>query len=110
MEEGYDSDVFVSHNRSQKPWARTLVARLREEGLAVFFDEDSIEAGEDIVRSLETGLRTSRYIALILSPDAVASAWVALEWSSSVYADPDAKTQHIIPVLREDCEIPFILR
>src|SRR4051812_25531646 len=39
-------DVFVSHNKQQKPWVRQVVDQWRSLGLRVFFDEDSIEPGE----------------------------------------------------------------
>jgi hypothetical protein len=48
-------DVFVSHNRKNKPWVRMFVALLRNEGLSVFFDEDSIPFGRDIVHAIEEG-------------------------------------------------------
>jgi TIR domain len=65
----------------------------------VFFDEDSIALGEDIVTSIERGLRLSRHILLVLSPQALSSRWVALEWATTIYRDPDAaeRTLKLIP-------------
>ena len=49
---------------------------------------------------------------LVLSSRSVKSRWVELEWASAAYADAerDELTGTLVPVLREDCEIPFLLR
>jgi hypothetical protein len=101
--------VFLSHNRAQKDWVRSLARRLRDSGLRVFYDEDSIALGDDIVISIEQALRLSRHILLVLSPQALSSRWVALEWATTIYRDPDAAQRTIIPVLREECDIPLPL-
>ena len=38
-------DLFLSHNRQQKPWVRELVRFLRSLQFTFFFDEDSIAPG-----------------------------------------------------------------
>lgn len=102
--------VFLSHNGAQKDWTRRLAVRLREAGLSVFFDEDSISLGEDLSAAIEDGLRSSRHVLLVLSPESLASSWVALEYSASLYKDPSAANRSLIPILRCDCdEIPLIL-
>lgn len=105
----FDYHVFVSQNTDHKPYARSLVSRLRDHHLSVFFDEDCILPGEDIVRAVERGLARSRHVALVLSQGAVGSRWVSLEWATSMYRDPDAADRAIIPIIREDCDIPLSL-
>lgn len=92
-------DVFVSHNRLDKPWVRKFVAFLRRQKLRVFFDEDSIEYGADIVTSVDTAIERSTHVLLLISPNSTRSKWVALESSVSVYSDPDAQDKKIIPVV-----------
>jgi hypothetical protein len=94
-------DVFVSHNRVNKPWVRQFVKQWRDLGVRVFFDEDSIDPGEDVVSGVERGLAGSRHVVLFLSPASIASRWVALEASISIYADPDAVERRLIPVVLE---------
>src|SRR5579863_8010018 len=97
-------DVFLSHNRRYKPWVRELAAFLRESGLTVFFDEDGIRPGEDIVDSLERALESSRYIVLIVSRSSMLSSWVGFETALSVYSDPAARERRLIPILVERLE------
>jgi hypothetical protein len=108
-ERKYRYHIFLSHNGAQKEWTRRLADRLRQKGLSVFFDEDSIRLGDDIPTAVETGLKSSRHVVLVLSPEALESKWVALEYSASLYKDPSAADRTLIPVLRKDCDIPLIL-
>ena len=101
--------AFISNNANDRQWARMLAQRLRKEGLRIF-DEDSIMLGEDIVRSIESGIRSSRHVILVLTPGAVSSEWVTLELSVSLYRDPRSAARTLIPVLRQDCEIPLTLQ
>jgi tetratricopeptide (TPR) repeat protein len=103
-------DLFISHNKAEKAWARELVAALKKHGITYFFDEESIGLGENIVAALNKGLESSRHVALILSPDSVRSRWVELEWACAVYEDADASCRRVIPILKSDCEIPLVLR
>ena len=109
MQRRYKYHIFLSHNGAQKEWTRRLADRLRQEGLSIFFDEDSIKLGEDIPAAIETGLKSSRHVVLVLSPEALKSKWVVLEYSASLYKDPNDADRTLIPVLRKDCDIPLIL-
>ena len=42
-------DVFLSHNRADKRYAAALVAELRSRSVSVFFDDEQILPGDDIV-------------------------------------------------------------
>jgi hypothetical protein len=97
----FDWDLFVSHNRVNKPWVRPFVHQWREFGLRVFFDEESIEPGEELVAGIERGLNGSRHVVLFLSPASLASRWVALETSISLHTDPNAAERKLIPVVLE---------
>jgi hypothetical protein len=97
----YEWDVFVSHNRQQKPWVRELVLQWRSLGIRVFFDEDNILPGENIVRGIEQGLTRSRHVVLIITPTSMSSKWVAMEVATTIYTDIDANERKLIPVLLE---------
>jgi len=105
-----DYDFFLSHNRAENDWTRSLNESLRELGTTTFFDEESIAFGEDIVTAIGEALRGSKHLVFVLSRRSVASPWVALEWTSAIYTDPDAQARRVVPILKEDCEIPFLLK
>jgi hypothetical protein len=100
--------VFLSHNRKQKGWVRELAHRLRNAGVKVFFDEDSVKKGADVVGAIEDGLEASRYVVLIITPSSVASTWVALETAITIYSDPTAAKNKLIPVMLEPVDLTEI--
>lgn len=72
-------DVFVSHNRQEKAWVRVFVQHLRDLGLRVFFDEDSISVGGEFHREVSEALPESRAAIFIISAASILSPWVADE-------------------------------
>ena len=106
-------DVFLSHSSAQKPLVRAIVQQWRELGLSVFFDEDTIQPGEDVVTALDRARDNSRHTVLLITPESIASPWVDQELNAAVYLDPGARERRLIPVLLEpvaDSEIPISVR
>jgi len=106
-------DVFLSHNNADKAWTERLAIAIEADRdgppLKVFFDKWDISPGADIPAELEQGLQFSRYVALVLSPESLASSWVSLERSTAIYRDPNARSRHLIPLLRRECKVPDML-
>jgi hypothetical protein len=110
---GAEYDIFLSHNNADKAWTERLATAIEADNsgppLRVFFDKWDIQPGADIPAELEEGLQSSRYIGLVLSPESLASDWVSLERSTAIYRDPSARSHHLIPLLRRECDIPDML-
>jgi len=111
----YDYDIFLSHNHADQEWTAKLAERLESEEwhgrkLKVFFSPWDIRPGQSIPKEIETALPKSRKVGLILSPEAVSSAWVELERLVTTYIAVSAREERLIPLLRRDCEIPPLLR
>jgi amino acid adenylation domain-containing protein len=100
--------VFLSHNGCQKPWVRQVAAQWRTLGLKVFFDEDSIAPGEDVVSALERGISESDHVVLVLSGAALASPWVAMEIAMTIIDDPNARDRRLIPIQVEPMDLGTI--
>lgn len=101
---------FLSHNRAEKEWSKELASSLADSGFSVFLDEFCISPGDDIVRSIGDALESSECLVFIMSTNSIRSRWVELEWASVLYEDLSGSTKRIVPILYQDCEIPFILR
>lgn len=75
-------DVFMSHASPDKPWVRGLVKALRANGVTVWFDEDSLEWGENLQRGINRGLINSRKAIAVLSQSYLAERkWTEAEIS-----------------------------
>ena len=109
-------DVFLSHNAQDKPRVRRLAERLKqaglqmEAGLRLWFDEWNVRSGDIIALKVDEGLEQSRVLLLCISPNALASGWVALERSTAIHRDPSNEGRRFIPLLLADCELPDTLR
>jgi hypothetical protein len=69
-------DVFVSHASEDKDdFVREFVKSLQENGLNVWYDEFTLRVGDSLRRSIDNGLRNSRYGIVVLS-----EAFFSKEW------------------------------
>lgn len=109
MADSFLYDVFLSHNQADKPKVRLLAERLRSAGVRVWFDEWVIKAGEIISLKVDEGLEQSRVLLLCISPEALASGWVALERSTAIHRDPFNAGRRFIPLLLAECDLPDTL-
>jgi hypothetical protein len=90
-------DVFVSHASEDKEFVRELAIGLQNAGLGVWFDEFALEAGDSLRRSIDKGLRESRYGVVVLSPNFFRKEWPQRELDGFVARD-DGKSKVLIPV------------
>jgi WD40 repeat protein/RNase P subunit RPR2 len=102
--------VFISHNAEDKPRVRRIAERLRAAGLRVWFDEWNVRSGDIIMLKVDEGLEQSRVLLLCVSPNALASGWVALERSTAIHRDPANAGRRFIPLLIADCYVPDTIR
>jgi tetratricopeptide (TPR) repeat protein len=113
-EPDYRYDLFISHNRADEEWARKLATRVEREEwqgrkLRAFFAPWDIRPGESVDERLDRALSESRFVGLVLSPEAVDSEWVSEEWYSTHHAGMKRKERRIIPLYRRACKIPTFL-
>jgi hypothetical protein len=103
-------DVFVSHSSKDKPWVHRLVADLTRYGVSVWLDENEIRPGDLFAKALEQGIAQSRAVALVISPEAMASGWVEQEYyrALSLAQRPDEPLQ-LVPVLLRTAGLPGFL-
>lgn len=66
MTSSAEYDCFLSHNSKDKPAARALATRLRAAGISVWLDEDELPPGHEWQPRLESGIRASRSIAVLV--------------------------------------------
>jgi hypothetical protein len=110
-------DVFLSHRSTDKDFVRALADQiekhdLRGRPLTYWLDEAEIRPGQSVTGMINEGLESSRFIALVMTPDYFnsPSGWTDAEWHAALYADPDGRRARVIPILAADCTVPFLLR
>jgi hypothetical protein len=96
--------VFVSYARSDSQFALKLARDLREAGANLWVDQFNIPLGARWDRSVEAALNACPSFLVIISPSAVDSENVMDELSFAL-----SKNKKIVPVLYQNCAIPFRL-
>src|ERR1043166_9564727 len=92
-------DVFISHASEDKDtFVRDLARHLRDLGVDVWYDEFVLQPGDSLRRSIDSGLRESRYCVVVFSPSFFAKSWTKWELDGIVQRHIDSTTPVILPV------------
>lgn len=105
-----DKKVFLSHSHNDKDFAENLARALMAKGQDVWFDKWDIQLGDSIVKKIfEEGLAKAAAFAIVLSKESVRSSWVREELNVATIRRIEDLVR-VIPILKEDVEIPTALR
>lgn len=73
-------DVFVSHaSEDKEDFVRDFVKCLQQNGLQVWYDEFTLRVGDSLRRSIDNGLKNSRYGIVVLSEAFFNKEWLQRE-------------------------------
>ncbi len=84
---------------------RDVAARLKQDGVRVWLDEEQIKPGDSIPAKIEEGLEHSRVLVLCMSANAFGSVWAQLEAGTFRFRDPLNKDRRFIPLRLDDAPI-----
>lgn len=91
-------DVFISHaSEDKQDVVRPLAKILESKGISVWLDERELTVGDNLRRSIEEGLRRSRFGVVVLSPDFFSKQWPQKELDALI-AREDAHSKVVLPV------------
>ena len=96
--------VFISYSHQNKSFVKKLAGKMEDQGMKVWWDFESLKAGQDWPKEIERGIKQSDFFLVVLTPDAIESEWVGNEVA---YANNSQKM--IIPLHYKKCEIPINL-
>jgi hypothetical protein len=90
-------DVFLSHNRQDKPAVRELYQELRQKGIKAWLDEKELVPGEPWQPALEQGIKDSAAFAVLVGSDGL-GPWQNEEMQAMLNRAVKLKLR-VIPVL-----------
>lgn len=102
--------IFISHSYQDKKFVNLLTNRLRDDGIQVWTDEKELAVGDNIEEKITDAIKKTDYFIVVLSKNSTNSKWVNFELSATRLKEISQEQNIILPVLIEDCEIPFSLR
>lgn len=103
------SSIFLSHNSADKPFARRLAKDLGNQGVRYWLDEAEIKVGESLIEKIRNGIDNVDYVAVVLSPASVASAWVQREVDVAMNQEILGRRVKVLPIMYRECEPPGFL-
>ena len=91
-------DVFICHaSEDKEDFVRPLAHFLSDRGLSVWFDEMSLQLGDNLRRSIDRGLSTSRFGVVVLSKAFFVKGWTQYELDGLVQRESEG-SKVILPV------------
>lgn len=101
--------VFLSHNIEDKPFVRKLAKDLENHGIKYWLDETEIKNGDSLIEKIRTGLDEVDFVAVILSPNSIASPWVQREIDVAMNQEINGRRVKVLPIMFKQCELPGFL-
>lgn len=103
------SSIFLSHNHADKPFVRRLAADLDNQGIPYWLDEAEIKVGESLIEKIRAGIDRVDFVAVVLSPDSVASPWVQREVDVAMNQEIMGSRVKVLPLMYRTCDLPGFL-
>ena len=92
------NQFFISYAHANAAAVAATVNALRAVGSQVWHDETGIADGDNIVRRLEQGLGTCRYVVLFVSGDYFERPWTRVEYEAAIYATVNDSSRRLFVV------------
>ena len=102
--------VFLSHSTKDVSFVERLDTALAARGIETWRCEKDIDYGANFVAEIDRGLAGSDLAFVVLSPEAVVSAWTRTEWTSALARQVEEGLTRLALVLVRDCKPPELLR
>ncbi len=101
--------VFLCHNKEDKPFVKQLARDLENHGVKYWLDDAEINVGDSLIEKIRNGLDEVDYVAVILSPNSIASPWVQREMDVAMNQEIRGKRIKVLPIMYRNCELPGFL-
>ena len=98
-------DVFICHASEDKQTiVKVLINALDKEKISYWYDEAEIKWGDSIPQKINEGLRTSRFVIVVLSNAFISKNWPQKELNSSLNIEASTGQKRILPLIAGDKE------
>ncbi len=95
------ADVFISYSSNDAEKVGRLVEALKSKGADLWFDDEQILPGDDLIQKMSEGISQCRYYVICLSPSfekKPPTSWVKKEFKMAMIKEIKEGKQNIIPV------------
>jgi len=102
---GYDmsavkKDVFICHSKEdKKAIIYPLLSKFEKANISCWVDEAEIKWGDSITEKVNEGIRTSRFVIVVISPSFMSKNWPWRELNALLNIEASKKEVKILPLL-----------
>jgi len=103
VNEGFDymAEIFISYSNNDKAKVKRLVSELKQKGAKIWFDDEQILPGDDLIQKMSEGIDQCRYYLICLSPsfdEKPPTSWVKREFKMAMIKENKQGKRSIIPI------------
>ncbi|WP_299394345.1 toll/interleukin-1 receptor domain-containing protein [Pelagibius sp.] len=105
--------AFLSHAKDDSEFVSGLAARLLQDGVLTWFDENDLLPGDDWRRKIDKGIEQSDFILLFLSSSSVSKTGYfqrELKYALEQQKLRPEGARYVIPIIIDGCQPPPSLR
>jgi hypothetical protein len=93
-------DAFISYaSEDKEKFVRQLAQKLREKNISIWFDEFSLKVGDSLRKSIDKGLKESKYGIVVFSPYFFEKNWPVWELDGLIQLQNKYRKKKILPIL-----------
>lgn len=92
-------DVFISYASEDKPIADLLAKEFDNYAIDYWMDIFEIGWGEKIIRKIDEGLSSSRYVVVIISETFLAKRWTVAELDAALTHEIEGDILYVLPIM-----------
>ena len=81
------TDIFISYSSNDSKKVRQLVKALQSKGANLWFDDEQVLPGDDLIEKMKEGILKSKYYVICLSPSfdkRPPTSWVKKEFKMAI--------------------------
>jgi hypothetical protein len=102
--------IFISYSHEDRIFIDRLAAQLVAHKAKVWLDRWELHVGDSLIKRIQDAIAGASALLVILSKASIKSEWCNKELSAGLVRELEEKRVVVLPVLKEDCEIPLFLR
>lgn len=102
--------IFISYSHEDKTFVDRLAVQLVAHKAKVWLDRWELHVGDSLIRRIQDAISGASALLVVLSKASVKSEWCKKELSAGLVRELEERRVVVLPVLKENCEIPLFLR
>jgi hypothetical protein len=97
-------DLFISYSSKDRAFVERLADALRRRGLKLWYDQWEMRPGDRLRDRINSGIASSRYFLVALTPSSVAASWVRTELDAAMIRELERQRVIVIPIVFGDLD------